>query len=353
MITLTPNNVTSFPGARLIFKAFEDGVEIPLSTSLEATVEIYFPGEHPYRATIHESDNTFSWIVPLSEGNHEVRALITWADTSEYAEFNIQINSTLAAKFTYVTEPNIVSEGTVYADIYSPLGQLVHSAPMTDTGYGYQITITPGGDWFGEYLIRARDDNGLLEENSFWIEKTSLASMNTFFSLAPWQRQVIEYLKYEMMGDTEPLHPGALFTLEEYAKHWNMTVGEVNAIMPSTSFLPPEIPLFWGNVMMKGTLLRVYHALANRGVTVPRWQNLNSPIQDESHYQDAYEKRYSLLRPEYEEERAYMKAAHLPRPAITVDPFLGWMGGNLAGQTGLARLQHPSWFTGVWGGIAR
>jgi hypothetical protein len=359
MLSLTPNTVTSFPGARLIFSVSEGGSDLSLSSSPGSRVEIFFPGEHPHLATIHESNDTFSWVVPLAEGTHTVRALVSFQDIVEYATFTVTINPILASKFVYRSAPELTATGTVYADIYNPVGQLVHSAPMTDTGYGYEISTTPGSTWFDdlgpsnniplEFTILIRDDNGVIEADSMSLERPSFASMKSYFSLPDWHRQIIEYLKYEMMGDTEPLHPGALFTLEEYSKHWMMTVGEINDTMPTTTYHPAGIPTFWANVMMKGTLLRIYHALANRAITIPRWQNLDAPIQDESHYQQAYEQRYSLLRPEYEYERATMKGAHLPSPAVTVDPFLGWVGGNLAGQTGLAMIGRPSWFAGVSG----
>lgn len=373
MISLNPNNVTSFPGARVQFSASRDGSPLALSTLVNARVEIYFPGEGQQLATIHESDNTFSWIVPMQEGSHEVRVIISWQDETDEGGFIVNINPVLAARFTYQTMPSVgvvikywgstetfdyLSNyrfiNVLHADIYNPMGQLVFSSPMTFNGMNYEITHHPGADWFeGEYKIAVRDDSGVQDVGSVWIERPALASMKAFFELPVWQRQIIEYLKYEMMNDTDPLHPGAMFTLEEYAKHWSMVVREINDIPPYTMYHPQAIPMFWANTVLKGTTLRVFHSLANRAVTIPRWQNMNVPIQDESHYQQAWESRYQALRPEYEEERAYMKAAHLPNAAITVDPFLGFVGGNLAGTTGLAMIGRPSWFAGLWGGGSR
>ncbi len=350
MLTINPNIVNSFPGARIKFNVSEDGSPLLLSTLVGASVEIYFPGQHPALATIHESDHTFSWVVPISEGEHEVKALVVWQDSAEWVSFRVKISSIMSISFSYMTSLQGDPTGDVIADLYDPLGHLVSSVPMFGAQNNYSATFTPQASWLnGEYRVAVRDDTGIIYIDSKWIEKPSFASMRVFFNLPNWQRQIIEYLKYEMMGDTHELHPAAIFTLEEYAKHWIMTVGDINPIIPPTSFQPEGIPMFWGNVMLKGTLLRVYHALANRSVTIPRFSNLNAPIQDESHFQQSWESRYQALRPEYEEERNYMKAAHLPNPAITVDPFLGWRGGNLAGTSGLALIGRPNWFNGVGG----
>lgn len=354
MITITPNNVTTFPGSRLQFTANEDGFTIPLTSIDKARVEVYFPGQHPAVATIHEADNSFSFIVPITEGEHKVNILITWQDRTEWGSVTIKTNPVMAARFTYNTSLDYTPTGAVHADIYNPIGQLVYSTPMTASGSNYGISHRPGVEWFeGEYRIAIRDDNGILDIDAIWIERPSFASMKVFFSFPMWQRQLIEYLKYEMMGDTHELHPGALFTLEEYAKHWMSVVEEINNITPITRFSPQGIPSFWANTILKGATLRVYHALANRSVTIPRWTNISAPIQDESHYQQSWETRYNLLRPEYVEERAYMKGAHLPNAVVTVDPFLGWIGGNLAGTAGLALIQRPTWFSGNFSGGGR
>ncbi len=350
MLTITPNTITTFPGARLTFTVNYNGAPLLLSTLAGARVEVYFPGQAPVVATIHETNNSFSWVVPVTEGEHQVNILVTWADNSEWGKVTIRTNGVMAARFTYQTSLDITPTGVVHADIYNPLGQLVHSTPMTVDGNNYTLIHRPGVDWIeGEYRVAIRDDNGVLDIDSLWIERPSLVSMKTFFDLPMWQRQLIEYLKYELMGDTHELHPGALFTLEEYAKHWRSVIDEINNIIPVTSFSVNGIPSFWSNTVLKGTTLRVFHSLANKSVTIPRWQNISAPIQDESHYQQSWEARYNLLRPEYVEERAYMKAAHLPNATVTVDPFLGLTGGNLAGQSGLALIQRPSWFSGTWG----
>jgi hypothetical protein len=350
MLTITPNNVTSFPGARITFTLHQDGQQLQLSTLDGARVEIYFPGQGQALGTIHETDNTFSWIVPMEEGTHKVRIVAVWEDESDHGEFTVKVNPVLAATFTYQADPNINPTGTLHADVYNPVGQLVYSTPMTFSGLNYEFSKRPENEWYeGEYRIALRDETGVLDVDSAWIERPNLASMKMFFDLPLWQRQLIEYLKYEMMGDTDPMHPGALFTLEEYAKHWRAVVEEINHVPPYTNFHPAAIDLHWANVLLKGTLLRVYHALSNRAVTIPRFTNLDAPIQDESHYQQAWESRYNTLRPEYIEERAYMKGYYLPQPAITVDPFLGWVGGNLAGTSGLALIGRPNWFSSSWG----
>lgn len=371
MITLTPNNVTSFPGARLVFSATLDGQPMALSSLPNAKVEVYFSESSQQFATIHETNDTFSWVVPTQAGEHDIRVLISWDQGNEWTTFKLKINPIMAARFTYQTNPEIGVSikywnstetfnflagyrfiNILHADIYNPIGQLVFSSPMTFNGHNYELVHRPADDWFeGEYKIAVRDDTGVLDVDSLWIERPSFASMKLYFELPDWQRQIIEYIKYEMMGDTDPIHPGALFTLEEYTKHWRSVAGEINNVPWYTDYQAPSIPAGWANVMMKGTLLRVYGSLANRGVTIPRWQNLNAPIQDESHYQQAWESRYKELRPEYIEERAYMKGQyHSPEPAITVDPFLGFIGGSMAGTTGLAMIGRPSWFSGTWSG---
>ncbi len=345
MIALNPQNVTTFPGARIQFTATRNGVQMPLST-MGAEVHIYFPGRNQEIATIHESNNTFSYIMPMNTGEFDVEVLISWDDQSDRGSFHVKVNPVLAARFTYQTLPDIQPTGELHADIYNPMGQLVYSAPMTFNGYNYEITKRPDADWIeGEYRVAVRDETGVLDIDSIWIERPSFASMAHFFELPLWQRQIIEYLKYELMSDTEPLHPGALFTLEEYAKHWKATVGEISDLPIYPNFQPLELPISMANVLLKGTTLRVFHALANRSVTIPRWQNLDAPIQDESHYQQSWEARYQALRPEYEMERAYRSADFLPGPAITVDPWLGWRGGNLAGTAGLALIGRPTWFS--------
>jgi len=348
VITLAPATVTSFPGARLTFTASREGNVMPLST-MGAEVRIYFPGREVEAGTIHETDNTFSYIIPINSGEQDVTVQITWNDTSDQGKFHLKINPVLASTFVYQTKP-ITATGTVHADIYDPMGNLVFSAPMTYNGFNYQISKRPEEDWVeGEYRVAVRDDNGVLDIDSLWIDRPQFASMPQFFGLPLWQRQLIEYLKYEMMQDTEPMHPGALMTLEEYAKHWRAVVREISDIPPYPDFSPEGVPTTLANILLKGTTLRVFHALANRAVTIPRWQNLDAPIQDESHYQQSWEARYQALRPEYIEERAYRSADFLPQPAITVDPFLGWMGGNLAGTSGLALIGRPNWFSRSWG----
>ncbi len=348
-MNLTPETVVSHPGARIVFSATQEGSLVPLSNGQWEAI-VYFPGEEPENGVIHESNNTFFWVVPPQSGKFEVGVLLKRGDEEWWTRFEITINPAQAATLRATMSMGGLAS-PVHMDVYDPMGEMMYSEEVTGKAPNYWIEFRPGLDWIdGEYQIYLRDANGIQDIDSQWVQRPKLASMGTFYGLPIWHRQLLSYLKFELMGDTEPMHPGALFTLEEYAKHWFYTIEEINNIPPYTTFHPNGIPMFWGNVTLKGTLCRVYHALANRSVTIPRWTGVPVAIQDESHYQQSWEARYNLLREEYKEERAYMKAAHLPGPSVTVDPWLGWGGGNLAGTAGLALIGRPTWFTRNFGG---
>lgn len=341
---ITPTQVTTHPGARIVFQS-----DRPISTLVGAQVIVYFPGRPEENATIHETNNTFSWIVPPIPGMHEASVLLRSVDGDEWAEFIITINPAQAPVINVTSAPLIAPTPPVYADIYDPVGELKDSI-LLGNGPNFTVTRRPDADWLaGIYNIYIRDTNGVQDHVVAHVSRPEFASMKDFYSLPTWQRQLIEYIKYEMMGDTDPLHPGAFFTLEEYAHHWIDVVNEINNLPPHTQLPARGMPLFMSNTLVKGTLCRVYHALANRSVTIPRYQGINVPMRDESHYQQAWETRYKMLRPEYEEERAYAKQHFLPSPAITVDPWMGWMGGSMAGLAGIAQLNRPTWFRRSWG----
>jgi hypothetical protein len=120
--------------------------------------------------------------------------------------------------------------------------------------------------------------------------------------------------------------------------------------MPTTDFQGGGIPLRWADVMLKGTYINVCHALATRSVTVPRWTGNDMPLRDESHLQQSWEQMASIIKPDYEEERAYLKGEYLGPPQITVDPFMGLLpSGSYAGMTGVARLNYPTWYSSMNG----
>lgn len=323
-----------------------------LSTLSGAVVKVYFPNTDVRHGTIHETDNTFSVVVPPMSGQHVIGVVIDWFDNSDRGEFELKITPVQAAVFTLTTNPALDPVSPVFADIFDPTGVALGSWEMVFDGQNYSISERPGDDWYtGEYRAGIRDQTGYIDVYPFWIERPQMASMQNFFGLPEWHQQTIEFVKYEMMGDTDPLHPGAWFTLEEYAKFWRSVVREINVIPPPTSFSPEGVHPILADVMMKGTLLRVYHALANRTAPIPRWTGVNSPIMDESQLQQNWEQRYKMMREEYEEERAYAKGEFLAGPQISIDPFPHWMrGGNYGGTTFLNLIGKPTWYSYGFGG---
>lgn len=347
---ISPSSVRTHPGSRVVFGVTEEGQTVPLSNG-QYEVLAYVPGREPENATIHETDNTFSYVVPPVGGDVRVSFLIKRSYGGQTYESWVHVDFEVdPAESQPITFTNSVEglQYPAYMDLYDPRGNLVHTESFSSPNH--TMSVRPAPEWIeGEYRVVVRDQTGLKDVDALWMERPDLISMPTFFSLANWQRQLLEYLKYEMLSDTAPLHPEAYFTLEEYAKHWVYVVDEINNVPFYTRFSANSVPFFWANVMLKGTLCRVYQALANRSVTIPRWNGVPTIIRDESHLQSSWQERYQQLRPEYEEERAYLKGLHSPKPAITVDPWLGWGGGNITGTAGLALIGRPTWFVRNFG----
>lgn len=345
MLSISPQSVSSFPGSRLTFHVYRDGILLPLSTLEQADVKVYFPQSEVRQGTIHESDHSFSVVVPPMSGTHNIGITVSWFDDSGRVEFELKITPVLASRFTLTTNPSLDPTPPVFADIYSPIGEALTSIEMIQDGENFSITERPGPDWYtGEYRVGIRDDSGYIDVYPFWIERPNMASMTTFFSLPPWHQQAIEFVKYVMMSDTEPLHPGAYYTLEEYAQIWSGVVSEINNIPPTTNFPVRGVDPSLGDVMMQGTLLRVYEALANRSASVPRWTGVNTPMLDESRLQQNWEARFNQLWDRYDENRAYAKAKFMPDAKITIDPWPSWMRGAVGGSTQAALLGHPTWY---------
>ena len=343
-MNLTPDIITTHPGARVIFTP-----DFDVSSLQNPEVLVYYPGRQQENATIAQNLQTFSWVVPPGAGTFTVNFLLSYTGGESWGTVVVTVDPAQSPEQT-ISASIDNPLGNVYLDLYDPVGNLALSTQLTLSPSGnYVYDYRPGADWLvGEYKAYIRDDSGVKDVQSIWTYKPSFASMTNYFSLPNWQRQVVEYIKYEMMADSDPMPPGAFLTLEQYATHWRQVVSEVNNIPPYTNFQPAAVPIFWDNVMMKGTLCRVFHSLSNRGVSIPRWQGLNVPWQDESHYEQSWGNRYNALRPEYTEERAYLKGRHLPHATITIDPHLSLFSGghSIVGTTGLALLGTPTWFNG-------
>lgn len=345
LLRIDPNSVSSFPGARLVFSLYQDDQKMNLSTLAEADIKVYFTNGDVRQGLIHETDDTFSVVVPPLSGSHRVGVAVSWFDNSDRAEFDLKITPVQGGFFTLTTNPSLTPVPPVYADVFSPVGDVLETLEMDFDGENYSIESRAGNDWVtGEYRAAIRDETGYIDIYPFWVERPKLASMPLYFSLPEWQQQVIEFIKYQMMGDSEPLHPGAWFTLEEYAKFWKGVTQEINAINPQTRLHVNAVPPQLGDVMMQGTLLRIYHALANRAAPAPKWTGTNTPMLDESQLQQNWERRHSSLYPQYEEQRAYAKAMFLPDAKISIDPWPSWMRGAVGGSTQAALLGHPTWY---------
>lgn len=345
MLRLEPQTVSSFPGARIVFSVYADWGKLNLSTLDQADVKVYFPNGDVKQGLIHESDDTFSVVIPPISGGHDIGVTVGWFDNSDRGEFKLNITPVQGGFFSLTTNPDLTPTPPVYADIFSPVGEILTTMQMQWDGENYSLQSRAGNDWItGEYRAAVRDETGYIDIYQFWVERPKMASMPLYFSLPEWQQQVIEFIKYQMMGDSDPLHPGAWFTLEEYAKFWQSVVQEINNIQPQTHLNVKSVPPQLGDVMMQGTLLRVYHALANRAAPAPRWSGVNTPILDESQLQQNWERRYDALFPEYDEQRAYAKAMFLPNAKISIDPWPNWMRGAVGGSTQAALLGHPTWY---------
>jgi hypothetical protein len=350
-VTLVPDNVTSFPAARLSFAVEVDGDPLPLSTLPGITVRVSDPSGQATIATVHEDDDTFSWIVPPITGTHQVSVVIEYTDMGEpvslLESFALTVNSPMLPSFGVTSDPEITIVAPAFVDVYSPRGVLLVSNPMTQEGPNYTATFQPANDWeTGAYTVQIRDTQGVKQVYREWIERPVYASMPTFFSLPEPARRMIEFLKYDMLSDHEPFEEnGAFFDLESYARHWVATVEEINVIPPYTNFAATGHPDFWYPVILKGTTCSVHRALANRSVTVPRWNGNVMPIQDESHLEGSWQSRLDALWPEYTKERAYLKGRHMPKMRVTIDPWMSFRGGNLAGTTALSLIGFPSWFS--------
>lgn len=352
-IEVHPGNISTFPGGRIVFDAYRDGVRLDL-LALVADVKIYFPGYEPQTGVLN-ANGSFTFMVPNIKGMYDnVAVTAEWPGNLETGYIKVVVTEVGASPYSIMTSPSKPLVAPVQAQIHDPTGLLVRVAPMTlDAASGnYILTDSPDPEWKeGVYRAVIRDAEKEKDLIQFDLDRPELASAPTFWSLSDWQRLALQYLKFNWMSDEAPLPPAALLTLEQYAEHWVRTVEELNFVQPSTRFHRFSPPVNWESTLLKGTALKVFDTLANRSVTIPKWTGSPIVMQDESALQGNWEKRYNVLKPDYDKEKIRLKKSYLPRPAVTVDPMLGWLGGgNLGGAAKFALLGRPSWFVQSYSG---
>lgn len=352
---IEPQSVTTFAGGRVVFRLFTDrGEAIDPARIGNVRVELYIPGDERRLCLITPASggaSTVTATVPEVTGVHEASILLEGDGVSQSAPITINVRSLggMPMEVSVGSYTQAFPGQSLTASVYDPMGTHVETMPVE----GDFVTIEQGSEWIGGlYRIVIRNGGGRdLGIDEVLVEKTSYASAPTFWSLTEEARITLEYLKYDLMGDPEPVGEGALLTLEQYASHWVQVVYDINfAIQENRRAERP--PLSWYPVVLKGTTIRAFDYLANRAVTVPRFTGVPTMMRDESHLQGAWEQRSANLKREYEREKYMVRRFHMPGISATVDPFfsLTERGGSSGGIGVSSRMGRPAWFPGFSGG---
>lgn len=349
-----PRDVSTFPGGRIVYSAYrEDDSRIDLLEGVKK-VTAYFPDGRRISTPIHPN-NTFSLIVPNERGTLDNISIILEDDREMHTTAYVRISVSTVGNnsFSISTHPSVGIVPPANAHIHDPTGSIVAVMPLESDSTGrYTLSAKPPAEWKeGIYRAVVRDSDGINNEKDFIefdLARPDLASAPTYWELKDWMQNLIQYLKYDWMGDEAPFPPAAWLTLEQYSRHWVATVEELNLIQPITNFRGIGCPPSWGQTVVKGTAMKAFQYLANRGVSAPRWTGSPIVMQDESHLQSSWEQRYSILKADYDEEKVRLKRLHMPKAMVTVDPHLGYLSGGLSGSSNMALLGRPSWFANSW-----